>query len=260
MSTPRFYCPAIPLTETLLTGNTFELPAAAAHHASRVLRLRINDAVHVFDGAGHELRGKISEINGKKVLLNELKNAPTHPESVLNIILAQALCTGEKMDWIVQKATELGVNAIQPLQTQYSTAKLTGARAEKRTEHWRGITIAACEQCGRNTLPVVHPPLDLATWLADLQRGHPAASKLMLSPNSPHLLTQQPQPSSSVILLIGSEGGLSTKETALSERFGFTPVRLGHNILRAETASIASMTALQTLWGDWVASPEAAPK
>ena len=265
MSTPRFYCPNVafsgtPFTEALLSSHPFELPPAAAHHASRVLRLRINDAVHIFDGAGHELHGKISEINGKKVLLNELKNAPINPESPLNIILAQALCTGEKMDWIVQKATELGINEIQPLQTQYSTTKLTGDRAEKRTEHWRGITIAACEQCGRNTLPVVHPPLDLATWLADLQRGHPAASKLMLSPDSPHLLTQQPQPSGSVILLIGSEGGLSAKETALSERFGFTPVRLGHNILRAETAAIASMTALQTLWGEWAALPEAAPK
>jgi len=260
MSTPRFYCPAIPFTETLLTGNTFELPAAAAHHASRVLRLRINDAVHVFDGLGHELRGKISEINGKRVLLNELKRAPIIPESSLHIVLAQALCTGEKMDWIMQKATELGIHEIQPLQTQYSTAKLTGERAEKRTEHWRGITVAACEQCGRNTLPVVHPPLDLVTWLTDLQRTHASSSKLMLSPDSHHLLTQRPHPGGNVVLLVGSEGGLSTKETALSERFGFTPVRLGNNILRAETAAIASIAALQTLWGDWAVVSEAAPK
>src|SRR5271169_6083270 len=153
MSIPRFYCPP-----PLPAGSAFELPREAAHHAHRVLRLRVNDPVQVFDGTGHALDGKIGAINGKRVMLHELQTCMDEIESPLRIILAQAMSSREKMDLVVQKATELGAAEIQPVQTQRSVARLSGERAEKRTVHWRSIAISACEQCGRNALPQISAP------------------------------------------------------------------------------------------------------
>lgn len=253
MSTPRFYCPP-----TLFSSPTFnasyqpsdhvELSAAAAHHASRVLRLRVNDEVHLFDGAGNELHGRICAITGKSVRLDRLYIHVINRESPLHIVLAQALCSSEKMDWIVQKATELGVSAIQPLQTERSITRLSGERAEKRTEHWRGVTIAACEQCGRNTLPIVYPPQNFVHWLVAM-RPFPA-TKLTLAPTSGNSLNKQAKPTHPIVLLIGPEGGLNATEMQMAGQANFTPVSLGARILRTETAAIAGITALQTLWGD----------
>lgn len=253
MPIPRFYCPPPLFPGTIFTSlgrvdGSVELPAAAAHHASRVLRLRVNDEVHLFDGTGHELHGRICVITGKSVRLDRLHSHAINRESSLHIVLAQALCSGEKMDWIVQKATELGVYAIQPLQTERSIARLSGERAEKRAEHWRGVTIAACEQCGRNTLPIVYSPQDFAHWLVAMRLS--TATKLMLAPVSRVSLSSQLKPAHPVVLLIGPEGGWSAAEMGMSEQASFTPISLGARILRTETAAIAGMTALQTLWGD----------
>src|SRR5512143_372840 len=158
MSAPRFYCPP-PLP---LNANA-ELPPEAAHHASRVLRLRVGDAVQIFDGLGNALDATINAIDGKRVLLGNVQTVAKQHESGLRIVLAQAMSTSEKMDWVVQKATELGAAEIVPVQTQRSVAKLSGPRADKRTEHWRNVAISACEQCGRNTLPQLHAPQELGS-------------------------------------------------------------------------------------------------
>lgn len=244
MSAPRFYCPP-----PLSPGATFELPPAAAHHASRVLRLRAGDNVQVFDGAGHALDGKIYEIRGKHVLLHELQTCMDGTESSLRIVLAQAMSSSEKMDWVVQKATELGVAEIHPVQTQRSVARLTGARADKRVAHWRGITIAASEQCGRNRLPEVHAPQDLAAWLE--QARHQPGGRYILLPEGVAMLHKQPPPQDNATLLIGPEGGFAETEAQLAQQMGFVPVRLGARTLRTETAALAGIAALQTLWGDF---------
>ena len=245
MSAPRFYCSTLPHH-----GPTFDLPPEAAHHAQRVLRLRENDPVQVFDGAGNALDAVISEISGKRVVLGRLKPYAGEQPSPLHIVLAQAMCSSEKMDWIVQKATELGAAEIQPVQTQRSVAKLIGERIEKRAAHWHNVIIAACEQCGRNLLPQVHAPQKFGAWLAAM-RDTPGA-KFILLPEGAAALHEQHKPQGSVILLIGPEGGFSADETKMAHMAGFIPIRLGRHVLRTETAAMAGISALQTLWGDFL--------
>ena len=244
MSSPRFYCPPpLPL------GSTFELPPEAAHHANRVLRLRVNDPVQVFDGEGNALDAIICEMSGKRVVLGKLKPCAAEPHSSLHIVLAQAMCSSEKMDWVVQKATELGAAEIQPIQARRSVAKLSGERAEKRVEHWRSVTVSACEQCGRNTLPQAHIPQDLSAWL--MQMRDVTSAKFILQPEGATLLRHQPNPHGKVTLLIGPEGGFSADEVLMAHQVGFIPVLLGPRVLRTETAALAGIAALQTLWGDF---------
>ncbi len=246
MNAPRFYFPP-----PLPADATSELPPEAAHHASRVLRLREGDAVQIFDGVGTALDARISAIRGKHVLLHELQTcvaeAATH--SQLRITLAQAMCGSEKMDWVVQKATELGATAVEPVQTQRSVAKLAGERAEKRAVHWKSVAIGACEQCGRNTLPVIRAPQDFGTWLAATRDN--TGSKFILLPEGSTTLAGQPKPAGPVTLLIGPEGGFTEEESLMARHAGFVPIRLGSLILRTETAAVAGITALQTLWGDF---------
>ena len=244
MSPPRFYYPP-----PLPSAATLELPPDAARHAHRVLRLRVNDPVQVFDGEGNALDAKIGEISGKRVLLRELQNCMAEAEPPLRITLAQAMCSSEKMDWVVQKATELGAAQIQPVQTQRSVAKLSSERAEKRTAHWRGVTIAACEQCGRNVLPRVYAPQEFSAWLAQMRSFTDA--KFILLPESAATLREQPAPKGKVTLLIGPEGGFSADEAQLARQVGFIPIRLGTRVLRTETAAVAGIAALQTFWGDF---------
>jgi len=243
MSAPRFYCsPLAP------SGDTFALPPDAAHHASRVLRLRVNQPVQVFDGTGNAFDAVISEISGKRVLLGKLKPCAAQLPPPLHIVLAQAMCSSEKMDWVIQKASELGAAEIQPVQTQRSVAKLSSERAAKRTAHWRSVIIAACEQCGRNTLPQAYAPQDLSSWLAQMRDN--TDSKFILQPEGASPLPQQPRPQGRVTLLIGSEGGFSADEASMAHQAGFAPVRLGPRVLRTETAALAGISAIQTLWGD----------
>jgi len=244
MSAPRFYCPV-----TLPESGLFELPADAAHHALRVLRLRLNDPVQIFDGDGHACDASIAEISGKHVHVNIFHACKAQVLSPLHIILAQAMCSSDKMDWVVQKATELGAAEVQPVQTQRSVAKLSSERVEKRTEHWRGVVVAACEQSGRNDLMQVHAPVDFSHWLAS-QRNTPG-SKYILLPDGAVALHAQDTPQNPLTLLIGPEGGFSADEALMAKQAGFIPVLLGPRVLRTETAAIAGITALQTLWGDF---------
>lgn len=244
MSAPRFYCPPpLPL------NTQCELPPAAAHHASRVLRMRVGDAVQIFDGIGNVLDATIHNIQGKHVLLGNLQTSMAETEQNLKIVLAQAMCSSEKMDWIVQKAVELGVSEIWPIQTQRSVAKLSGTRAEKRTEHWQQVAISACEQCGRNSLPLIQAPQEFNSWLHDMKND--AGQRFILLPGGATTLRNQPAPQQRVTLLIGPEGGFTQDESNIAQQIGFAPVLLGPRILRTETAAIAGITAIQTLWGDF---------
>ena len=244
MPVTRFYCPP-----PLLDSSRLVLPAAAAHHAHRVLRLRTNDPVQVFDGSGNAFDAKIFEINGKRIVLHELQACMAETESPLHITLAQSMSSSEKMDWVVQKATELGIAEIQPVQTQRSMAKLTSERAGKRISHWRSVAISACEQCGRNVLPLIHTPQEFTAWLEEIH-GIPCA-KYILQPDGSTALHKQAPPHGCAILLVGPEGGFSEDETKIAQLAGFIPVRLGKRVLRTETAAMAGITALQTLWGDF---------
>lgn len=241
---PRFYCPP-PLPD----HDSFDLPPEAAHHASRVLRLREGDRLEIFDGQGNERRGVIAELSGKRVTVGELAATDAERESPLRTVLAQAMASSEKMDWVIQKATELGATEIQPLDTERSVARLTAERAAKRMEHWRQVAISACEQCGRNVLPEIHAPLDIMAWLRQVQ-GAPE-TKFILLPQGAASLHAQPRPQAGVVLLIGAEGGFTAAESETAIHCGFAPVRMGARVLRTETAAVAGLAALQTLWGDF---------
>lgn len=241
---PRFYCrPPLP------DGGTFELPADAAHHAIRVLRLREGDLLEIFDGQGNVVQGVIDGLVGKRVVISDLRLVSSDRESPLPITLAQSLTSSEKMDWIVQKATELGVTEIQPLDTERSVARLTAERAAKRLEHWHQVIVSACEQCGRNVLPRIHPPLDIMAWLVGMRAN--AGNKLILLPDgavSLKALAAAAQPS---VLLIGPEGGFTKLEAESAIDCGFQAIRMGARVLRTETAAIAGLAAMQTIWGDF---------
>lgn len=241
---PRFYCPPpLPLT------GTFDLPDDAAHHAARVLRLKVGDEVEIFDGEGHARRGVLIEISSKRVVMGELADSSVERESPLRIVLAQALPSGDKLDWVVQKATELGVSEIQPLSSTRSIVKLSPERAAKRGEHWLQVAIAACEQCGRNSLPVIHPLQELTVWLENTPVD--ADSCFILLPQGASSLHAQSQPKSKAVLLVGTEGGFTEAESDLALQHGFTPIRMGKRVMRTETAAIAGVAALQMLWGDF---------
>jgi 16S rRNA (uracil1498-N3)-methyltransferase len=241
---PRFYCPP-----PLPFSGIFDLPPDAAHHAARVLRLRTGDPVQIFDGIGNERHGVIAEIGGKRAVVGDIIAVDSDRESPLKVMLAQALSSSEKMDWVIQKATELGVTEIQPIDTKRSVARLSAERAEKRLEHWRQVAISACEQCGRNLLPQIHAPLDIMEWLQQMQKSSDA--KFILLPQGAAALHSQARTPGRIALLIGPEGGFTEAESDCALLCGFTPIRMGARVLRTETAAIAGLAALQTLWGDF---------
>ncbi len=241
---PRFYCPP-----PLPSSGSFDLPPDAAHHAARVLRLREGDPVQIFDGLGNERHGVIAEPGGKRVVVSGIIAVDSDRESPLHVLLAQALSSSEKMDWVIQKATELGVAEIQPIDTGRSVARLSAERATKRLEHWQQVAISACEQCGRNTLPQIYAPLDIMVWLQQMQKA--TDTKFILLPQGAASLHAQAKPQGRVALLIGAEGGFTQAESDTALRCGFTPIRMGPRVLRTETAAIAGLAALQTLWGDF---------
>jgi 16S rRNA (uracil1498-N3)-methyltransferase len=239
---PRFFVD-LPLSP----GAKIELPPVPAHHASRVLRLVKGSEVVLFNGQGGEYPAVLEWVDKDMVTARCREWRDIERESSLDIRLAQGISSGERMDYTLQKAVELGVTAIQPLAMRRSVVKLSSERAEKRVTHWQGIVMAACEQSGRNHLPVVAPPLDIPQWLASSPQG----LKLFLSPEAETTLKELPYPSGPVWLVAGPEGGFEPEESELIRDFGFTPVRLGPRILRTETAALAAVAAMQVLWGDY---------
>ena len=232
-------------------GSEVRLQADAAHHAVRVLRLAVGDPVVLFDGQGGEFEARITRIDKGEVAVKTGAHRDIERESRLHIVLVQGLSSGDRMDITLQKAVELGVAAIQPLATERSVVKLKEERAQRRKEHWQNLVISACEQCGRNRVPEVLPLLDLPDWLAQVEMPAPAGeARLLLSPSAALSLRER-APVTHMTLLVGPEGGLSPVETQLAQSRGFMPVRLGPRILRTETAALATLSAIQALWGDF---------
>ena len=222
-----------------------ELPEAQAHYISRVLRHVAGDAVQLFDGSGQEYLGELIDVGKKAVRVELREQLAGQAESPLRIHLGQGLSRGERMDWAIQKATELGVSEITPIVSERCEVRLKDERADKRLAHWRQVAISACEQCGRSVLPVIHAPITLAEWQAHVQAElklvlHPVAAPLE-SHTRPH----------SLAFLIGPEGGLSETEVEQAKAAGFHAARLGPRVLRTETAPVVALAVAQQLWGDF---------
>jgi 16S rRNA (uracil1498-N3)-methyltransferase len=238
----------------LASGATLRLARAPSAHLARVLRLRAGARLTLFDGHGGEFEAEIRSVGGEGVSVLVGVHVAIERESPIAITLLQCLTRGERMDWIVQKATELGVTAIVPVHSERSVVRLDGATAERRRAHWQAVAIGACEQCGRNRVPAI-----LATQaLAQACDAPPAdARRLLLAPEAPSSLAAAASPTGSAAarsafaLLVGPEGGLSAAESALALRSGWSACQLGPRVLRTETAPLAALAALQALAGDF---------
>ena len=239
-------CPRIYTPQSLTPDKTIALDVEAAHHVARVLRMQSGDELILFNGEGGEYRAAITAVDRKNVHVALGACDTSERESLLAIHLGIAISKGERMDWVIQKATELGVAQITPLQTERVEMRLNGEREEKKSAHWRSVAISACEQCARNRIPIINPPQPLAAWLDNVV----ADAKFVLHHRSEDSLESIAQPPQSVALLIGPEGGLSDLEIALAEKKNFAPLRLGPRVLRTETAPLAALSILQFLWGD----------
>ncbi|MHA6492069.1 16S rRNA (uracil(1498)-N(3))-methyltransferase [Pseudomonas borbori] len=222
-----------------------ELPEAQAHYIGRVLRHAVGDAVQLFDGSGQEFLGELVEVGKKNVRVELRETFGGLPESPLAIHLGQGLSRGERMDWAIQKATELGVQAISPIISARCEVRLKDERADKRMAHWRQIAISACEQSGRSVIPLIHAPILLDDWLQQTE----AALKLVLHPQAqPWTSHARPE---SLAMLIGPEGGLGDQEVAQAQSVGFHSAKLGPRVLRTETAPVVALSVAQQLWGDF---------
>ncbi|MED5610542.1 16S rRNA (uracil(1498)-N(3))-methyltransferase [Pseudomonas sp. JH-2] len=222
-----------------------ELPETQAHYIGRVLRHAAGDAVQLFDGSGQEFLGELVEVGKKNVRVELRESFAGLAESPLRLHLGQGLSRGERMDWAIQKATELGAARITPIVSERCEVRLKDERADKRTAHWRQIAISACEQCGRSVLPQIDTPVGLAEWL----QAAKADLKLVLHPVAEPLASHA-RPGS-LAFLIGPEGGLSDAEVEQAKTAGFHAARLGPRVLRTETAPVVALSVAQQLWGDF---------
>ena len=242
MRIPRFYT-----AQTLAAPQSVVLEPAPSHHLLKVLRGQPGDPVLLFNGDGKEYHAILESGEGKRAHLGISSATEPQRESRLRISLGQGISRGERMDLVVQKAVELGVTQITPLWTRRSQVQLSGQRLDKRLSHWRGIVQAACEQSGRVYLPVFNQPVGLADWLATTAREAPG---ILLDPEADATL-HEIEPLTHTQVLIGPEGGLEQEEVEFAVAAGFRRVRLGPRILRTETATLATLAALQALWGDF---------
>jgi len=239
---PRFYCPT-----PLNTGQQLDLPAGAARHI-QVLRMQPGDTVTLFSGDGGEFEATIERMGRSDVGVTIGAYSPVEREARRTVHLAIGMPANERMDWLVEKATELGVASIQPLMTERTVLRLSGERAEKKVVHWQSVAIAACEQCGGNRVPVIHDIMGFATWIKAQSSNETGLTLLLsLQPGTADLhdaTSASSQANGPITFLAGPEGGLSLteEETALTCRY--TPVTLGVRVLRAETAALAALAAL----------------
>jgi 16S rRNA (uracil1498-N3)-methyltransferase len=244
MRLTRCYVP-----EPLSAGDTRRLPQDVSTHVARVLRARAGQLLTLFDGRGGEYDATILDIDRDGVRVRIDAHRPIERESPLRVTLLQALARGERMDLIVQKATELGVAAILAWSAERSVVRLDDAGLARRCEHWRAIAISACEQCGRNQVPPIDAVADLASACA---RADGASLRLLLAPEATRSLISMAGRSPGVSLVVGPEGGFSDAELALAAQQGFQSCRLGPRVLRAETAPLAALAALQAVAGDFL--------
>ncbi len=242
MTAPRFHHPA-PLPEQALV----ELPEAAAHHALRVLRLRHGQPIELFDGAGHAVAGTL-HVEGRRAFAR-LATVQATPARRGHITLYQGIPAGDRMDWVVEKATEIGIHRIVPILARRTVVKLQGERRERRWQHWQKVALAACAQSGRNDLPEVTPPLAWADALADARTDD--AAQLVCHPEATHTLATclRRQPPARLALWVGPEGGWDDQELADARAAGVQSVRHGNLVLRSETAGLVLAAASAAVLG-----------
>ena len=242
---PRFHCPA-----PLASGMTLELPATAARHV-QVLRLQPGAVITLFGHVGSstdggEFAATVTTMGRQSVQVRVGDHDPVERETAHRLHLAIGIPANERMDWLVEKATELGAASIQPLMTERSVLRLSGERADKKVAHWHSVAIAACEQCGANRVPLLHPVRTFSNWLANSTGGDPSVG-LLLSLNSdakPLRTLVSSESGQAITFLSGPEGGLSAVEENLALKHGYQPVTLGPRVLRAETAALAALSAM----------------
>ncbi len=242
MRNPRVYIEPALASETELM-----LPEAPSNHLLRVLRLRPGAPLTLFNGRGGEYQAELLGTHARGAQVRIGAHRAVERESPLELTLLQGISRGERMDLIVQKATELGVTRIVPVNTEFCVVRLDEKQALRRREHWQAIVISACEQSGRNRVPEIAPIIDFATACSDVVAAH---TKLLLSPEASITLATAAQTLTAATLLIGPEGGLSDREELLATQQGFSACRLGPRVLRTETAPLAALAVLQALAGD----------
>jgi len=232
----------------LINGSVFELSGDRARYLSKVLRSRVGDAVSLFNGDGPEWPATITAIGKQSVVLQLADAVETKTEATLKTHLVQGVSRGERMDFVVQKATELGVKRITPVLTEYGVVKLNKERAEKRRSHWQNIANSACEQSGRTRPPLIDAPLALKNWFGASRAA--VDQQIILAPHAEVALSSLPQPATKICVLVGPEGGFSDAEYEDAAIAGFSAVSLGPRILRTETAALAALAVMHSLWGD----------
>lgn len=240
-STPRIYLP-----EASTSGLRLPLDDNNATHLLRVLRLAEQDAVQVFNGRGQEFAARLCDVQKKSAQVELLECLRDELPALLQLHLGQVVSKGDRMDFTIQKATELGITDITPLWSERCEVRLKGERLDKKMEHWRNIAIAACEQSGRTRVPVIHEPVYFLDWAVACQQD----IRLLLHPHQQKPLRDYPQPAS-IALLVGPEGGFSDAEVQQALQAGFAGLTLGPRILRTETAALAMLSVLQFQWGDF---------
>lgn len=243
MRVPRLYT-----QDKLVESEELRLTGQVAHHAANVLRLKPGATIHIFDGQGSEHRASLAAVSRSSITLTVHEAVSPRMESRLDITLLQGVARNDHMDLVLQKAVELGVNTIQPLWMQRSQTHLNKDRLERRVKHWRGVIISACEQCGRATLPVLSPVQNFTGWI---RTPGLAGTGIILQPENGQSLKQLEVDEKYVAVLVGPEGGMTAEEQAMAVTAGFQGIRLGPRILRTETAALAAVSAIQTLWGDF---------
>lgn len=249
MRIPRIYTP-----QPLAPGTTLSLETTASQHILKVLRLKPPQAILLFNNSPWDYPAILQPTPSGCVGAWVTVQTPVanQTESPLKTILIQGLSRAERMDWTLQKAVELGISEIIPVQTERSVVKLDTQRAQSRQQHWQQIIISACEQCGRSQLPVLHTVMPL--WQGLQYSSALAAQRWLLDPQAAQSLAQITlvEPPSAITLLIGAEGGFSPLEQQQAQQCGFSGITLGPRILRTETAALAALAVIQQRWGDWI--------
>jgi len=240
MRITRFYCPNLQAEE-----HAFTLPPSAHRHAVQVLRLKQGDKVRLFNGLGFECDAELIDVTKRESRVSLRSAITNNNESPLNITLLQGISRGERMDYALQKAVELGVNRVIPVVTERCNVQLSGGREDKRLSHWQGVIVSACEQSGRSLLPSLTNVMQLDEALLEID----VPCKLVLDPLASTGFNDIKQ-QSKIALLIGPEGGLSEQEIQQATMTGFQSIRFGPRILRTETATAAALAVVQSLWGD----------
>jgi|TARA_B110000037_G_scaffold17570_1_gene18276 16S rRNA (uracil1498-N3)-methyltransferase len=241
MRIPRLYTQQPLHADSLIT-----LDKDAARYLSSVLRMTSGQMLNLFNGEGGEYVAEVVSLSKNQVTVSIKESLPNDRESLLKIHLVIGISRGERMDWVIQKATELGVHTITPIFTERTEVKLAGSRLEKRLVHWQQVSISACEQCLRNVVPTINSAVSLQQCLGT----HDGGLKIVLHHRTERPLTELQNTNNHVTILVGPEGGLSDDEITLAESNGYNAVKLGPRVLRTETAPLAAISILQSLWGD----------